>query len=280
MKANNLLQQPAAVKTPFNYDTSSKTIAELVSLKGKTAVITGSAKGVGYAVAERLAEAGASIVIADINLVNADLAAQKIAKKYSADTSFFLLDPSGKNSIASLISQVMETCGHIDIWVNNAGIFPYVQALELTDDDMDHIMDKNLKGIFIGCREAAKQMIEAGRGGVIINLVSGIAFKNQHAVSEHLAAKYGIISLTKAFAAELGGRGIRVLAVAPSTLEGHALNGNSLQTPANDNIMNALPLGRTAIPDDIARVVLFCASDLSMFMTGTVLTVDGGEINF
>lgn len=268
------MHKSATMKTQFTYDTSNKSIAQLISLKNKTAVIIGSAKETGYAIAERLAEAGANIVIADVNLVNADIAAQKIAKKYKADTSFFSLDPADRSSVASLINQAVEAYGHIDIWVNNAGMFPYIQALEITDEDLEKVIDKNLKAIFIGSREAAKQMIEAGSGGVIINLVSGITVKNHYSVKEHLAAKYGIISLTKAFARELGGKGIRVMAVAPSTMETFELNGNGQHSST------PLPLGRTAIPDDIARVVLFCASDLSMFMTGTALTVDGGELNF
>lgn len=271
------------MKTQFKYDTSNKSITELISLKNKTAVITGSAKGTGYAIAERLAEAGANIVIADINLVNADIAAQKIAKKYSADTRFFSLDPADRSSVSSLINQAAETYGQIDIWVNNAGVFPYIPALEITDEDLDNVMDKNLKGIFIGCHEVAKQMVEAGRGGVIINLVSGITLKNHYSINEHLAAKHGIISLTKAFAGELGSKGIRVMAVAPSTMETFELNGTGSlhrENGVGQQMVSPLPLGRTAIPDDIARVVLFCASDLSMFMTGTVLTVDGGEINF
>jgi NAD(P)-dependent dehydrogenase (short-subunit alcohol dehydrogenase family) len=271
------------MKSVFKYDTSNKSIAELISLKNKTAVIIGSAKGTGYAIAERLAEAGANIVIADINLVNADIAAQKIAKKYSADTSFFSLDPADRSSVNSLINQAVETYGQLDIWVNNAGMFPYIQAWEITDGDADKILNKNMNSVFIGCREAGNQMIEAGRGGVIINLVAGITYKNTRSVSEHLVAKHGIISLTKAFAGELGSKGIRVMAVAPSTMETFEVNGNGSRNPENGNdepFISPLPLGRKAIPDDIARVVLFCASDLSMFMTGTALTVDGGELNF
>lgn len=269
------------IKAQFKYDTSNKSIAELISLKGKTAVITGAAKGTGYAIAERLAEAGANIVVADLNLVNADIAAQKIVKKYEVNTSFFSLNPSNKDSITELAKYATETYGRIDIWINNAGIFPHVQALELTDDEMDAITDKNMKGIFYGCREAAKQMTAAANGGVIINLVSGITANNNHTVSGHMAAKSAVISLTKAFAGELGAKGIRVLAVAPSTIEPFGTNSHSvLQSENGKQINTTLPLGRTAIADDIARVVLFCASELSMFMTGNVLTVDGGEINF
>src|SRR5262249_19863899 len=149
----------------------------------------------------------------------------------------------------------------------------------------DRVLDINLRGTFIGAREAARRMTRAGRGGVILNLASTAGFKaGGPAVAHYVSSKHAVIGLTKSLAVELGPHGIRVLAIAPTLIETpgieageeafrHAGLGDLL-----DSYAQRLPLGRVGVSDDVARVALFCASDLSLFMTGSTVLVDGGDI--
>jgi NAD(P)-dependent dehydrogenase (short-subunit alcohol dehydrogenase family) len=173
--------------------------------------------------------------------------------------------------------------GGIDIWVNNAGIFPSVKVVDMTADLLDQVLAVNTRGVFLGAHEAAKAMIAGGHGGVIINIVSTAGFKGiAPGLAAYVASKHAVRGMTKQMALELAAQDIRVLGVAPTycVTEGNQLAAEQSPNPeAAKNILSMVTskLGRVGVPDDIARAVLFCASDMSAFMTGSTLLVDAGE---
>jgi NAD(P)-dependent dehydrogenase (short-subunit alcohol dehydrogenase family) len=265
-------------------DVSGVSITELISLAGRKAVVTGAARGIGFAISRRLAEAGATVMLADVNEIGAQAAAAKIrATGAKAESAF--VDVTDGDSIVALLNKAIRELGGIDIWVNNAGIFPSKPLLEITDDDWDKVLDVNLRGSFIASREAGRQMISAGKGGVIINLASLAGFSAYGPGFAHYTpSKHGVIGLTKSLAVELGPHNIRVLGVAPTlTLTPGLEEGlEAYRAIGLDDVMDQIaarqPLRRNAVPDDIARVVFFCASDLSMLMTGSTILVDAGDV--
>ncbi|CAN7630400.1 SDR family NAD(P)-dependent oxidoreductase [Phenylobacterium sp. LjRoot219] len=260
-------------------DVSDKSIAELTSLSGRCAVVTGGAQGLGKAIARRFAEAGASVLIADLN----DVLARETAAELSAScdgrvisTRLDVADTAAINAAAELAETQL---GAIDIWVNNAGIFPFVPLLEMTDDTWDQVMDVNLRGVFAGSRAAARSMIANQRGGVIINVASlaGLAGISP-GLGAYVASKHGVVGATRQMALELAPHGIRVLALAPGVIKTET-NFSSAPAQAEATIpMQSSKLGRIGVPDDIGRVALFCASDMALFMTGSTLLVDAGML--
>ncbi len=230
-------------------DVSEKSIAELISLKGRNAVVTGGARGIGLAICNRLAEAGANIVVADV---------------------------SDGASIAQLADKTVQELGGINIWVNNAGIYPFSPVVEMSDEQWDRVLDINLRGTFIGAREAAKRMIVAQKGGVIINLASTAGYHGGAVIAHYVASKHGVRGLTKSLAIELGPHNIRVLALAPTLISTPGISESGLVS--GTSAYESQPLGRVGVPDDVGRVALFCASDLSMLMTGSTIAVDAGAL--
>jgi NAD(P)-dependent dehydrogenase (short-subunit alcohol dehydrogenase family) len=245
--------------------------------------VTGGAKGLGRSIALRLAEARASVVIGDIDEGAAQAMADELTTVFGTTAIAIRLDVTDTASINSMADRAVAELGGIDIWVNNAGVYPSTPLLAMTDDDWDKVLNINLRGTFIGCREAARRMLSANRGGVIINLSSVAGLRGRAAgVSHYVASKHGVIGLTRQLAVELAPHGIRVLAVAPTTILTpgvEAAMGTGV-VDAGSDLADVLtrPLGRAGLPDDVARVVLFCASDLSIFMTGSSLLVDAGEL--
>lgn len=265
-------------------DVSDHSISELISLAGRNAVVTGGARGIGFAISKRFAEAGADVLIGDINTAGAEDAADMIRNAGGNATSAFV-DVTRGASIAALVEKAVSELGGIDIWVNNAGIFPSRPLLEITDDHWDQVLNVNLKGAFVASREAGRQMVNAGKGGVIINLASLAGFSAYGPGFAHYTpSKHGVIGLTKSLAVELGPHNIRVLAVAPTLTETPGLEEGleAYKAVGLDDVMDQVaarqPLRRNAVPDDIARVVLFCASDLAMLMTGSTILVDAGDV--
>lgn len=262
-------------------DLTGTPVADLISLSGRVAVITGGARGIGEAIARRFVEAGASVLIGDLD----EEAARATAARLSGGGGRVLaapLDATDSASMGSLADRAVSELGRLDIWVNNAGIYPVAGSLDMSDADWDRVLDLNLRGTFIGAREAARRMASVGDGGVIINLSSVAGFRGTPGLTHYVASKHGVRGLTRSLAAELGPAGIRVLALAPTLIETpgvDVLRGAMSQAGADlSAITETLPLGRLGLPDDVARVALFCASDLSAFMTGSTLPVDGGQL--
>jgi NAD(P)-dependent dehydrogenase (short-subunit alcohol dehydrogenase family) len=249
-------------------DVSSKSIQELISLNGRVAVVTGGSRGLGFAICKRLAQAGAAVFVTARNEEGAKAAAEEIEKL------------GGK-----VADRAVSELGRLDIWVNNAGVSKFQPLWDVTDERWLETINANLSSAFYGSREAAQRMREAGNGGVIINLSSTQGFRSGGPMLSHyISAKHGVRGLTKSLAVELGQYGIRVLALAPTyiTTDGTAAVKQQLSQVVGgdpeEQVGKMLPLGRVGVPDDVARVALFCASDLAMFMTGDTLLVDAGNI--
>lgn len=263
-------------------DVSSHSISDLISLRGRGAVVTGGAQGLGRAIANRLAEAGASVQIVDLKLEQAEQAARELSERHGVPVKASALDVTDSAAVTAAAQLAQDEFGSIDIWVNNAGLYPNVGLFDMADETWDQVMAVNLRGVLAGSREAARNMIGRGQGGVIINVVSTAGFKGvAPGVSAYVASKHGVRGLVKQMAIELAPHDIRVLGVAPTfcETEGNMAALNELPESVRTEISATLTsmLGRVGVPDDIARAVLFCASDMSMFMTGSTLLVDAGE---
>lgn len=238
-----------------------------MDLSGKAAIVTGGAMGIGYAIASRLAEAGAKVLIADKDAAAAEAAAAKLGGIACA------CDVSDEAQVEAMVAKAVQEFGGVDILVNNAGIYPFVPVLKATKEDFEKIIHVNLKGAFFASKAAAKQMVAQGRGGTIINM-SSIDAVHPTAVGLALydASKGGLLSFTKNLALELAPHQIRVNAIAPGVI---ATPGTDMGKSA-DALLSKIPMGRLGDADDIGKVALFLASGLSSYMTGSQVVADGG----
>ncbi len=241
--------------------------------------MTGAARGLGAQMVRRLAEAGAEVVAGDIDAAAVDDLARELTEG-GRRVIGCRLDIADSASLATAADLAVDTFGGLDIWVNNAGIFPTTgPAIDADDDFVDRMLTVNVRGTYAGAREAARRMVD---GGVIVNLASTAGFKASVGISAYVASKHAVVGLTKALAREFGPLGIRVLGVAPTIIDTPGVRdqlaplaaaGVDVETRVSTNA-----LGRMGVPDDVARVVLFCCSDLAMFMTGSTLAVDAGDL--
>ena len=245
----------------------------LLDLTGRTAIVTGGGTGIGKAIALRLAEAGAKVVIADIAAEAGHEAAETIGGAICVPT-----DVSNEASVLALYGAVAEI-GRADIVVNNAGIFPKQYFVQQTVETWDRMLAVNLRGVFLMMREAVKAMKADGKGGSIVNISSvsslqAAVFSNQ----AYGASKGGVNNLTRSCAVEFAPDGIRVNAVLPGAVVTEGARNASGSFPLQGPLVTPgrMPLGRPATPDDIAKAVLFFASDASSYITGQLLAVDGG----
>lgn len=264
-------------------DVSGTPLADLLSLAGRRALVTGGAQGLGKTIAVRLAEAGAAVAIADLDADHAGAAADDIAARFGGAAVGVRMDVTDAASVSSGAHAAVDVLGGIDVWVNNAGIFPSQPLLEMTDETWDAVFAVNTRGVRNGAREAVRRMPE---GGVIVNVISTAGFRGTApGLSAYVASKHAARGLTKQLALELAPRGIRVLGVAPSyvptegnlAMAAEAMSAAGIDPSNMPAAMTQSLIGRVGVPDDIARVVLFCASDLSLIMTGSTLLADAGE---
>ena len=261
-----------------------QTIAQIFNLTGKSALITGGAVGIGQAIAFRLAEAGADVMIADINTEGAEETINQINGQGGNARSVYA-DASSPDDAVKMVQTTTDAFGHLDILVNNAGIYPIVPFDQMTEEVWDKVLDLNLKGTFFCSQAAAKQMTEQGQGGKIINLASIDGLHPSGMTSHYSASKGGIIMLTKALALELAPNKILVNAIAPGSIitpgtdaVRSGLSGQMGVPPESilENFMPRVPLQRMGHPDDVAKVALFLASSASDYVTGDVIVADGG----
>ncbi len=262
------------------------TIPELFDLTGKAALVTGGATGIGQAISHRLAEAGASVMIADINLEAADQTASEINAKECSSRACEV-DASRASHAIQAVKDTVDAFGSIDILVNNAGIYPVSPILDTSKELWDKVINLNLSGPFLFSQAAAQAMIDSGNGGRIINMASVDGMRPTGFLAHYNSSKGGVIMLTKALALELAPHKIMVNAVAPggiltggtvqTGMEMQEVTGKSLERMAED--MGAkMPIGRMGEPDEVARVVLFLASGLADYITGETIVVDGGYL--
>jgi 3-oxoacyl-[acyl-carrier protein] reductase len=238
------------------------------SLDGKVALVTGGSRGIGAAVARELGEAGARVAV---NYRSSADAAKQIAEEIAGiAVEGDVADPA---AASALIEQVEDELGDLDCLVNNAGVTRDGLIARMSDEDWDAVVETNLRGTFNTCRAVSRKMLRR-RTGSIVNLTSVVAIHGNPGQANYAASKAGIIGLTKALARELGGRGIRVNAVAPGYINTELTD--VLPEEVKNAILGSTPLGRLGEPDDVACAVRFLCSDESAFVTGAVLLVDGG----
>jgi 3-oxoacyl-[acyl-carrier protein] reductase len=247
-----------------------------MTLKGQVAIITGSARGIGYSIAERLASDGAAVVIADISADGACGAATRLREAgYRAQA--IRTDITNLDSVTKMVQDTLNAFGRLDILVNNAGVGLNRPFLETTLEDWEQVLRVNLTGTFVCSQAAALVMAEAG-GGRIIHIASISGERGAQNRSAYGASKAGVIQLTKVMALELAAKGIRVNAVAPGPVATPMTSVTHTQA-IRDSYYSRIPLKRYAQPEEIAAAVAFLASDEASFVNGHTLDVDGGFIS-
>jgi 2-deoxy-D-gluconate 3-dehydrogenase len=257
-------------------------LADLFDLSGKTAIVTGGAMGIGLGIVHRLAEAGANVVIADLdepagNAVVAEL------QQDGRSVTFIRIDVSNGTDVESVIEHAVTTYGTIDILVNNAGIYPQSPMLQMPLETFEKILSVNLKSVFMLTKAVSEIMIRQGKGGKIINVTSIDALHpSSVGLAAYDASKHGVWGFTKNSALELAPHNIQVNAVAPGGITTPGAGAGMTMTPEMEAVskkfLAKIPMGRMGEPDDIGKVVLFLASGLSNYMTGSQVVVDGGVL--
>ncbi|OVE73630.1 sorbitol-6-phosphate 2-dehydrogenase [bacterium B17] len=265
-----------------------------LEIEGKVVIVTGAAAGIGRACAEGLAEAGANVVIGDINEEGGNEAVAEITDKFGGDHLFSSLNVTDKSSVDAMMVAVMDKYGKVDALVNNAGILiprllvdPAGQE-EITEDILDKMLAINLKGSFLCAQAAVREMLKQG-SGVVINMSSESGLEGSQGQSVYACTKAAQYSMTRSWAKELGTQGVRVVGIAPGILEATAL-----RTPEYERAVAytrgitveefraayekvSIPLGRTGKVKEVADLVCFVVSDRSAYVHGTTLNITGGK---
>lgn len=260
-----------------------KTLNELLDLHNKAAVVTGGAKGIGYGIAYRLAEAGASVLIADLD----EAEAQKVARDFTSkgwSAQAMKVDVSSEEQVQAMINQCKDAFGSVDILVNNAGIYPPAPVAQMSSEQFEKVMHVNLRSTFLTTKYAAEIMKQQASGN-IINITSIDALHpSMVGLAHYDASKHGMWGFTKNSALELAPHNIRVNAIAPGGVAtpgvaamSQGASAEQMQA-ASQAMMQKIPMHRMGEPDEIGTVALFLASDMSSYMTGEQIVVDGGVL--
>lgn len=257
-------------------------LGSLLNLSDKVAIVTGGALGIGRGIAERLAQAGAAVVIADIDVPSGEKTQQDLSE-LGYQVAFIKCDVSSEEDVKNLVDQSILKFGRIDILVNNAGIYPPVEITQMRAEDFQKVLDINLKGVFLCTKYVSQSMIDKGEGGRIINITSIDALHpSMIGLAHYDASKHGMWGFTKNSALELSKYKIWVNAIAPGGISTEGTAKMQDGQPQNEDIikqfLQKIPMQRMGEPDDIAKVALFFASDMSSYITGSQLVVDGGVL--
>jgi 3-oxoacyl-[acyl-carrier protein] reductase len=240
-------------------------------LAGRTAVITGGAQGLGRAVAERFVAEGARVVIGDVDLAAAEATAAELGEGTAVAVR---CDVTDEDQVAALVAAATDAFGSLDVMVNNAGVLRDATMRKMPLDDFRLVMETHVQGTWLGTRAAAAVMREQGSGS-IVNMSSISGKVGNLGQTNYSAAKAGIVGLTKAAAKEVAHLGVRVNAIQPGLIRTAMIEG--MREDILEQRLKDIPMGRLGEPDEVAKVALFLASDLSSYMTGTVLEVTGGR---
>lgn len=254
-------------------------------IAGKSAIVTGGAMGIGFGVVRRYVEAGANVLVADLD---GDLAAEKTAElEGPGKTASVAIDVAAPGAGERLVDECVSQFGSVDILVNNAGIYPQTPMLELTRDTWQKVIDINLTGLAFISKAVGKRLVEQKTGGKIINVASIDALHpSMVGLAAYDSSKGGVLMFTRSFALEMGPHGVTVNAIAPggintegtaAPLEGSGMTPEQMEA-MTEQFLAGIPLRRMGEPDDIAKVALFLASPASDYMTGELVVVDGGAL--
>jgi len=261
-------------------ETKFKRVLDLIILEGKVAVITGAASGIGLATAKLLAEVGASIALIDINEVDGVVAAKQIIEN-GGIAKFYQCDVTSDSECKKAVEEIHKEFKGIDILFNNAGVIRRKSVLELEENDWDLTIDVNLKAIYLLSKHVIPIMI-IGKGGSIINTGSGWGIKGGPDAVAYCAAKGGVVNMTRAMAIDHGKEDIRVNCVCPGDIDTPLLRGEAKQLGIDEELFMEeaadRPINRVGKPEDVANAVLYLASDLASWVTGTSIIVDGGGL--
>ena len=248
----------------------------MMKLEGKVSIVTGAGKagrGIGRSIALALAAEGADVVVASFTEANAEAVAQEVRETTGRRIIAVQGDVAKAEDVERLFSETMKQFGRVDILVNNAGLTRDGLILRMSEQDWDTVVDSNLKGAFLCCKAAARIMLKQ-KSGKIVNVSSVVGAAGNAGQANYAASKGGMNALTKTLAKELGSRGICVNAVAPGFIE--TAMTDALSKDNREQMKEQVPLGRLGSPDEIGRAVLFLCTDDSAYITGQILTVDGG----
>jgi len=246
----------------------------MAAFEGKVAVVTGAARGIGQAIAQRLAQEGADVVICDLQ---AEWLAETagIVEGLGRKALPLAVDVGDSEAVNACINEVVKVFGKVDIMVNNAGITKDTLLVRMSDDDWDAVLRVNLKGTFLFSRAVAKHMMKQ-RSGAIVNIASISGIIGTAGQANYAASKAGVIALTKSTANELAARGVRANAIAPGFISSKMTD--ALSKDVRKQYLSRIPLGRFGTVEDIANAVVFLASEQSSYMTGQTLHVNGGMV--
>ncbi|HNZ53600.1 MAG TPA: 3-oxoacyl-[acyl-carrier-protein] reductase [bacterium] len=244
-----------------------------MTLKGKTAVVTGGYRGIGKAIAIKLASMGANVVINGIGAPETADDTVNELKSFGVEAQAVSANVTVEEEVNGMIAKVIEKFGHIDILVNNAGITRDGLLMKMKESDWQSVLDVNLKGVFL-CTKAVVRPMMQQKGGSIVNITSVVGITGNAGQANYSASKAGVIGFTKSIAKEIGSKGVRVNAVAPGFI--NTKMTEALPEEVKKAYMANIPLKRYGEPEEIAEVVAFLCEDRSRYMTGQVLKVDGG----
>jgi 3-oxoacyl-[acyl-carrier protein] reductase len=243
-----------------------------MELKGKVALVTGAAQGIGKAVTLMLARQGADVIVADVNLEKAEETAREV-QALGQQAMAVKLDVTRLQDVEATVETTLQKFGKIDILINNAGIARDKLILRMTEEDWDAVLGVNLKGTF-NCTKAVIKQMSKQRSGKIVNIASVVGEMGNPGQANYAASKAGVIGFTKTIAREFAQRGINVNAIAPGYIQTPMTD--SLPEKAKEELKRMIPMERLGQPEDVAQAVLFLVSEASGYITGNVLKVNGG----
>jgi len=245
-------------------------------LKGKVAIVTGSARGIGRAIALALADRGADVVISDV-LEDAARTTMDEIIALGQRSLAIRCNVVNRSEVDNLIQQTVTELGRLDILVNNAGITQDALVVRMSEEQWDRVLDINLKGTFFACQSAAKVMMKA-RSGKIVNIASVVGLTGNAGQANYAASKAGVIALTKTISKELASRNVNVNSVAPGFIETDMTK--QLSEAARKSFLDHIPMNRAGSVEDVANAVVFLCSSAADYITGHCLTIDGGMTSY
>ena len=245
----------------------------MFSLEGKVAIVTGANTGLGQGIAVALAEAGANLALVGRSAPDETV---ELVQKAGGQAHVIMADLGSVEPVDAIVDETRQALGGVDILVNNAGIIKRNDAIDFTVEEWDSVMNINLRSLFFLSQQAARAMIEAGKGGKIINIASMLSFQGGVRVPSYTASKSGVLGLTRSLANEWAKHGINVNAIAPGYFATNNTDALRADTKRNAEILSRIPAGRWGLPPDLAGASVFLSSRASDYVHGTVIAVDGG----